>query len=280
MKKLNSIGIFALLLFAATVFVSCEDESSSSPSKISFFGEEFTAKETDGLITLGFQLDNPATKDITVSLSVTGGTATEGVDFEMPETSRTIRAGETNGSFAIELINDVADEEDETIEITISAEGLSTEVAKYTVTATDDDCPFEWLGDLGGTDANLDKAGFTGEADVTITNDGGTLKILGLNRDFISAFWGEEIIDEVAVTFTMDGGGNITIEDQYIFTTLYNGVEYPYHIYGTGVLNTCDGNITIDYELDQEGFKVGAYCHSPGNWMTDDIFKAVLVPNE
>jgi hypothetical protein len=93
-------------------------------------------------------------------------------------------------------------------------------------------------------------------------------------------FWGETVINQVPVTMTIDGAGNITIPDQYIFTTLYDGAEYEYHIYGTGVLNTCDGNITLNYEMDQDGFKVATYVHSPGNWMTDLLFKAVLAPAE
>jgi len=279
MKKFNSLSIFVLLTFAASVFVSCEEES-NSPSSISFFGSEFTAAETAETVTLGFQLDEPTKEDVTVTLAVTGGTATEGEDFELLETTRTIPAGETNGSFSIELINDIEDEEDETIEITISAAGLTAETAKYVITVTDDDCPFEFVGDLVGTDANLDKAGFLGAAEVTVVKDGDTYTIEGLNVDFMTNFWGETVIDQVPVTMTIDGAGNITIADQYIFTTLYDGDEYVYHIYGTGVLNTCDGNITLNYEMDQDGFKVATYVHSPGNWMTDLLFKAVLVPAE
>jgi hypothetical protein len=274
MKRLFSIKTFAVALAAVSVLVSCEEDS-DSPSKLS--GSEFTAAETAGTLTLGFQLDNPVSKDTEVTFDVTGGTATEGEDFELVESSGTLVAGETNGKFSINLLNDLEDEEAETVIVTITSGGISGE---YTLTITDDDCPFEWIGALGGTDANLDKGDFLGVADVVISEDGGTYTIEGLNTDFIANFWGETIIDQVPVTFTVDGGGNITIPDQYIFTTLYDGDEYPYHIYGTGVVNTCDGNVTIDYELDQEGFLVGNYVHNTGKWMTDPIFKAVLVPNE
>lgn len=263
-------------LAVSSVLMSCEDEV-ESPSKISFAAEEFSVGESDGAITLGVHLDHPTTSDLQVTLSASGGNATSGEDYQLT-TSTTIPKGETNGSFAVVIMKDVAFEGDETFEISVSATGV-TAGGKYKVTIVDNDCEFDWIGDMGGYDVWLDRIGVKYDADVTIAQAGGAYTIDGLNAGFISDFWGETIQESSwPVTFTVDADGNITIPRQYIFTTLYAGSLYPYEIYGTGKVNTCDGNVTLDYEMDQEGFEVGAYCHSPGNWMTTDIFRAVLTP--
>lgn len=131
-------------------------------------------------------------------------------------------------------------------------------------------------GDYIGVDSNIDGEEFKGTADVNIELDGEVYKISGLNTDFMETFWGEAIQTSVPVTFTVDEEGNITIEDQYIFTTLYDGDLYEYHISGTGKVSVC-GDITIDYELSQDGFLVGEWLHDNG-YMTDSMFKATLSP--
>ena len=276
MKKLR---IFRTLVFLGAIsffLASCGEDEVSAPSEVSFTASEFTLGESDGSATLGFQLNNPATADLTIQLS-SSGTATSGDDYTITETTVVIPKGETHGSFEVVIRKDIIFEGDETIDVSISASGL---VAKgtYEITISDDDCDFIWIGNLVGTDVNLDKAGVTYDADVVIAQVGDAFTIDGLNTGFISDWWGETILESVPVTFTMDGAGAITIVEQYIFTTDYNGTEYPYTIYGTGQLNTCDGNLTIDYEMNQDGFLVGAYCNVTGKWMTDKIFKAVLHP--
>ena len=261
----------------SSFLISCDDEV-SAPSEVTFTGQEFTSVETDGKITLGIQLNKPALEDVIIGIS-TAGTATAGKDYESPEATIVIPRGETNGSFSLTVLDDFIVEENETVVVsTSSSDGLSP-IGTYTITIeNNDECNFDFFGkELTGTDVNLDKAGFVGEGSVVINPDGLSYTIDGLNADFMLNYWGEEIQESVPVKFTIDKDGIITIKKQYIFTTLYDGDLYDYSIYGSGKVNSCDGTVTIDYEMDQDGFLLGAYFHAPPqNDMTDAIFKAVV----
>jgi len=85
--------------------------------------------------------------------------------------------------------------------------------------------------------------------------------------------WGEEIVEEANVYYTVDGSGNVTIESQYIFTTLYSGALYPYTIDATGTL--VGDTLTLNYNLDQEGFAVDDWMLANG-YMAQDYFIATV----
>jgi hypothetical protein len=103
---------------------------------------------------------------------------------------------------------------------------------------------------------------------VTKVDCAGT-KIKGLNKSWMESIWGEEIVDEGNVYYTTDASGNITIESQYAFTTVYDGSEYIYTVSGNGTLDTSGDTpvLEINYYLDQEGF-------SPNQWMFDNGYMA------
>jgi hypothetical protein len=137
--------------------------------------------------------------------------------------------------------------------------------------------PLIEAGNWTGVDGDFDGIGYQGDGDVEIELNGGVYTIDGLNQDFMVNVWGETVTTSSPVTFTVDEAGVITIEDQYIFTTDFDGNPYDYHIHGTGKINAC-GTIIIDYEMDQDGFLVGDWLHNNG-YMTDEIFKATLTKN-
>jgi hypothetical protein len=132
-------------------------------------------------------------------------------------------------------------------------------------------------GNWTGIDGDLDGGDFVGAGDAVIELNGGVYTIDGLNQDFMANFWGETITTSTPVVFTVDEDGMITIEDQFIFTTDFEGNPYDYHVYGTGKINVC-GTIIIDYEMDQDGFLVGDWLNTNG-YMTDELFKATLTKN-
>ncbi len=101
--------------------------------------------------------------------------------------------------------------------------------------------------------------------------------IYGLNHGWMWDFWGEEVIVEGDVAFTIDSEGGITIPKQYCFTTLYDGAEYPYEISGTGTYDDSGEYpmMTITYVLDQEGFDPSGWCYDNG-YMDNPDFTAVL----
>ncbi len=132
------------------------------------------------------------------------------------------------------------------------------------------------LGAYTGIDGTMHGLGYTSPGAVTIALDGTDLTIDGLNQDFILNIWGEEVQTQVPVVFTYDPYTfEIDIPQQYIFTTLYSGSLYDYDIVGSGILDVCSETITLDYEMIQDGFEVGAWLNTNG-YSDDPIFRAVL----
>jgi len=88
--------------------------------------------------------------------------------------------------------------------------------------------------------------------------------IFGLCKEWMTDFWGEEIVAEGNVSFTVDDAGNISIPSQYIYTTLYDGAEFEYSISGTGTIDeTGDFPVMIiTYSMynSTDGYDVGALC--------------------
>lgn len=103
--------------------------------------------------------------------------------------------------------------------------------------------------------------------------DGNIIK--GINQEWISLFWGEEIVTEGDVVFTVADDGTFTIADQYLFTTLYDGAEYPYNITGSGVYADCGPypTLTFTYTLSQDGFDPSAWALENG-YMNTAYFTA------
>ncbi len=142
------------------------------------------------------------------------------------------------------------------------------------ITKTGDSYAFEEIGTnsfavipWSGTDADY-ASQITSSIDCT-----GTF-LRGINAEWMFDFWGEEILEEANVYYTDDGAGNITIADQYIFTTLYSGSEYDYTITGTGVIDGT-GTLTLQYYLDQDGFDVSGWYFANG-FSTTPYFEAVV----
>jgi len=65
-------------------------------------------------------LTNAQTQQVSVNYAVTGGTATPGQDFTLQPGTLVFSPGQTNKSISINIINDGVDEDDETIELTLS----------------------------------------------------------------------------------------------------------------------------------------------------------------
>ncbi len=113
-----------------------------------------------------------------------------------------------------------------------------------------------------GTDAGYD-------SEVT-TAVGCDLLIFGLVHGWMLDFWGEEVIAEENVVYTIDeDAGTVEILEQDYITTLYDGDEYPYTIKGTGTIDTSGAftTMTITYEVFQDGF-------SPSKWAFDNGYQA------
>ena len=108
----------------------------------------FTVGEQDGNFVVNLRIGETSDVDITFTYAFTNLSATKPSDYIEPRPANrigTISAGETNGSFSIQIVNDSTHELTETFELTISnlvgakfASG--TELTKI-ITITDDDEP-------------------------------------------------------------------------------------------------------------------------------------------
>ncbi len=104
-----------------------------------------SAAEYSSVASFEVSLNYAVATSVTVDYSVTGGTATgSGTDFTLPAGTATITAGNSTTSFDIIIIDDEAQEADETVVVTlanpISGVSLGTNTT-HTFTITDDDAP-------------------------------------------------------------------------------------------------------------------------------------------
>ena len=149
-------------------------------------GDEATSSK---VITV--DLSEISTKSITVNYSITGTATGSGEDYTLGSGAITINAGETTGSITIaSIIDDSADEPDETVIITLSSPAnatLGTDIA-HTFTINDND-----------TTPVVDFSSSTSSAVESVTSAGITLEL--------SAVSGQSVTVNYAVTGTASGSG-------------------------------------------------------------------------
>ncbi|MBN1674519.1 MAG: SUMF1/EgtB/PvdO family nonheme iron enzyme, partial [Kiritimatiellae bacterium] len=92
-------------------------------------------------------------REVTVDYSATGGTASNTVDYALAGGTLTFSAGQTNQTIALAIGNDGLDEEDETVEVTLSGAVNATvgTSAVHTYTITDDDAQPSVFLELAGS---------------------------------------------------------------------------------------------------------------------------------
>lgn len=113
-----------------------------------------------------------------------------------------------------------------------------------------------------GTDTEFE---YPSEVAMKLSCEGDFL-ISGLVYGWMADFWSEEIIAQEDVIILIDeAAGTVTIPSQPYITTLYDDVEYPYSIEGSGTIDTSGEYpvMSITYTLDQDGF-------NPSQWSVDN----------
>ncbi len=136
------------------------------------------------------------------------------------------------------------------------------------------------INDLVGDWAGEDNYGFVDNVTTTVSD--GQLFIYGLGVDMIENWWGEPVIasNPVPVIFDWATLGEIAIEDQYYFTTIYGGSEYEYNIVATGLVSMCgaEPSITITYDIKytEDGWSIGGYLNDNYG---GGIFTITLTPD-
>ena len=157
---------------------------------------EQSVAEDSGRVNIVAAVSIPATTDIEIPFTI-GGTAELDSDYQTNDSTIIIRAGETTGAAAFDIIDDETRETDETIILTISETEafLLGETISQTVTIIDNDQPPPPTIFL--------------RSPVSAANEGGGNVVL-------TAFLSEAFEEDISISFTVSG--TATQEVDYVIT--------------------------------------------------------------
>jgi Tol biopolymer transport system component len=122
------------------LFVTFEE-----PPQVSFMAGSAAVQEDAGNATIIVQLSESFdTAAVTVDYAVTGGTASNGVDFDLPAATLLFAPGVITQTVTITLIDDLLAEPDETVVISLTNpdNGVLASPDSFTLTIVDDDSGF------------------------------------------------------------------------------------------------------------------------------------------
>ena len=109
----------------STYTLSITDDDPSPSVEFNLTSSNGGEASSPALLTV--DLSTASGQDVTVDYSVTGGTATDsGTDFTLASGTVTFSAGETSKDISVTITDDTLDEDDETIEVTLSNPGNAT----------------------------------------------------------------------------------------------------------------------------------------------------------
>jgi len=138
---IDEFALFDEVLDSGTITDLMNNGVNIKPT-IQFDSAESGALESVSPALLTVTLDRPAEgQSYGVSYAVTGGTATSGDDYTLSAGTLSFSPGQTSKTIGIQVVNDGADEDDETIEITLSnptgPDVELGEITKHTYTIQD-----------------------------------------------------------------------------------------------------------------------------------------------
>ncbi len=298
-------GVATGVTTATTITIENDD---SPPNPIIDFNASnaLSYNEDAGTVTLNFNLSGTTTVDATVELTTSGTADTSDFNFGGSNSpySFVIPAGSTTGSVAITIVDDTAQESDETIiiDITNVTGGLDAGVTlqQQTVTITDNDAVvFNYVEDFeSGT--NLVTLGFenilngqtvdptkiisliTNAGNFSDVNDVNGTSDNGLNM-FHNAGNGTtvtELLDNVLVSPVMMASGNmeVIIDNAYAFKNQNSAtVTYYYSetYNGSGTFTESEWTVMgteTAANMDGEGFGNNTYKQQQYNITTSGNF--------
>jgi gliding motility-associated-like protein len=194
-------------------------------------------QELGGVATITATLDAISASDVTINLGITG-TAADGMDYNSSATSITILAGATTGTITISSIDDVIDENDETVIVDILSVVNASENGTQQVSTTiadNDNVPLVAL--------TVDQPGIAengGIATITATLDAVSAKDVTITLDLTGVASNGTDYTPSSITILIPGGstaGTITLTaiddatDEYDetiiadITSVINGTE-------------------------------------------------------
>ena len=251
MKMRNKL--YSILALCGMVLVSaCGDHETPTftDSFISFKGGSITRSESDPAFEI---LITASSEGATSGISL-GGSATEGVDYNISSTTVTTGSDFTT-TITVTPIDNLVIDGTQTIEITLTDGGFpgGADGKVYTVTLLDDDCPAEVSATYAGTGRAFNAD--TPEWSATLTAVGGTD-----NQWTVNSLWGPDFVGWA----TGDAGFN----GRFIYagTITYNATDRSVAVAGdagwatggTGTYDTCNDvfTFTLTQGLFQSDFTV------------------------
>mgnify|MGYP000179826739 CR=1 FL=1 len=158
---LDEIRISSAVRTAA--WIATEYNNQSSPSTfytlgspesvptVTFMAAEYGAAEDAGAVTAQVQLSAVMPYDVVVPFSI-GGTASDPADCTITASPLTIPAGNTGSDITVTVIDDLLDEHNETVIITLGSPtgAVLGATTTYTLTIADDDTAGATVSPIGG----------------------------------------------------------------------------------------------------------------------------------
>ena len=198
---------------------SYEIQDNDDPPGVQFYAAGSGQPEPTNAPSVAAYLSVASAKQVTVDYDVTGGTASNGVDYTLSPGALTFSAGQTNASIVLSVSDDGTDEPDETVVLTLSNTNNCTlgTPAAHTYTIEDDDPPPAVQFDSPGSSNSESVSGPS----------------LPLSLSLASA-------KQITVGYAVTGG------------TASNGVDYTL---GAGTLTFVPGQTakSIDFTVDEDG---------------------------
>ena len=275
MKKLKILFSFILI----SLLFSCEEEDNllktfNQYTFISFLETSTTLNvlENTSVVSIPVYVSEPQSSDITVTIVPTNGSAESGVHYSFVATTITIPAGEYEGEFLLNIVNDgsLNDSRKFNIELSTSATnltlGLSGEIGSYKkeVVIVNDDCPTQyayWFGSLSIEDVGYGSTPGSGSA-----NSNGDCDKLIVNNNLPGIGSATNTIYELVLTPTNPSGsqGTVVVNETPSRTGLEEGTVTAVYS-ATGTYDTATGEIFLDYSLDAQSNATGDIL---GNYYT------------
>ena len=134
----------------------------NAPATVQFLTAQFTVQEQGGVATITITKTLGSVEAGSVNYAATAGTATEGADFTATSGTLTFGPGETIKTFTVPILDDLTDENAETVNLTLNnATGLTLGSRSTSVLSIGDNDP---LPTISVSDANV------GEGDGNFTD--------------------------------------------------------------------------------------------------------------
>jgi hypothetical protein len=274
---MKRIAFFTLLMLSVFGFDSCKDQIAGTEfinyaafdtNVPTIIVNKGTSTDMDINVYATQSTGAERTFDVAV---VAANTTANTASYNVPVTL-TIPANSNKGTITVTASDNNLGEAPVTLNLKISSSDKDIIIGTDVITLKIQKfCPFvinDFVGSWPGTD------GFTTGShrrvsQVVISNPTATtVKVTGLNFGWMTAKWGENIIDGGTITMTVNPNGTIDIPDQYCFTTDYvetapgtdTGLPSVYWITGTGIFGNCGvkPTLTINYVIyyKSNGFKL------------------------